>query len=192
MTEHVYTIRSGFDMDYAFNRLSGYDWDEAILCFHEDLLNGYLRAQVLPQLAKLQADSLTADFEEPDRLDISAHSRMAGGMQLTYRMKVESFVFEQGMHAVVFTYKEEADMGVIGFFGGLAKKASKQTYLQMAVKDNDIVQVQSDRIAVDLDQIPEIKSALQREYRGKTLGRDMKMVYIGCVNDCCCFRLLLA
>ena len=83
-------------------------------------------------------------------------------------------------------------MGVIGFFGGLAKKASKQTYLQMAVRDNDIVQVQSDRIAVDLDQIPEIKSALQREYRGKTLGRDMKMVYIGCVSDCCCFRLLLA
>ena len=192
MTDQVYTIRNGQDMDAAFARLSAYDWNEAILCFHEDLLNGYLREQVLPRLAKLQADSLTTDFEEPDRLDISAHSTLAGGMQLTYRMQIESFVFRPGMHALVFTYKEEADMGVLGFFGGLAKKASGQTYLQMAVKENEVVQVTSDRIAVDLEQIPEIKSALQWEYRGKTLGRDMRMENIGCVNDCCCFRLLLS
>ncbi len=153
MEEQVYLIKTLDEAQKLWDRLKQEHWESVIVGIHEDLFNLDVKKRVLPIMKKYSVDDLELHWIEPDTAFLSGNSSFGGGISLNYYVKIEKLMFEYGMHALCLSYIEEADKtaGLVTVLGGLAKKATGQSYLQMLIKNHPMLRVDDQKILVDLD-----------------------------------------
>lgn len=190
MEEQVYLVKTVDEAQRLWNQLKSEHWESAIVCIHEDLFNLDVKRRIFLQMYKAQIEDIDLHLVEPSTVFLRVSTSAGGGLTLNYYMQMENLTFERGMHALSLSYMEETEKGsgLGGLLGGIARSASGQSYLQMLIKNQPGVRVDTNRIVVDLDQWQSFQRVSGWIYEGKTIGRDLRIENMGIVNRCLCLR----
>ena len=190
MEEQVYLIKTLDEAQKLWDRLKQEHWESVIVGIHEDLFNLDVKKRALPIMKKYSVDDLELHWIEPDTAFLSGTSSFGGGISLNYYVKIEKLMFEYGMHALCLSYIEEADKtaGLVTVLGGLAKKATGQTYLQMLVKNHPMLRVDAQKFLVVLDAWTALRKVCGWTYEDKSIGHDLNIENLGMMNRCICLR----
>lgn len=184
MNNPVLPVRTAAEVNAAWNELRQNDWDCATVLFHKDLLNAWLQKNLMPELARRQITSAVFDFREPDLVLLAVTTTLAGGMELLFTMRLENVVLDKDTHALVFAYEEKAKTrALVGLLGGLAKKSSGQTYLQMALKNEPGISADAHHVTVDLNQFGDLSQLSDAVWNGHRIVEELVITPKGVTSD---------
>lgn len=185
----TFLIKTVPDAKQALDRITKEGLCEARLQLHEDLFNVALRKTLTEAMTGKKVRGFEVRFENGS-LIVGIDAAFAGGVTLTYFVRVTQAIFRPDRHALTLSYVEDVQTrsGLLGGLLGGMKNQTRASVLQMVTKNLDFVHVEAGAVHVDLDRWDGFAALINdTKYQGKSLRECLTVKDVRLQDHCLTF-----